>query len=208
MRPKGLRGEKIVGAYITLSERNIKILSVLFIQTTKNPEHPPIHQFSLLNYTFDKNTDICEKIHEINSAPEPTQHYGNDLLNNLMDIILNTILYITIEDADVVYKKRSKNQKVPKKKKKDRIPDDYSVIGSNIVIDKTIPQITYLGESLSDEQVRTTHSWFVRGHWRNQPYGSNRSQYKKIWIEPHIKGEGELRNKVYRIEGKKTGSNL
>ena len=113
-----------------------------------------------------------------------------------------------MEDADVEYKKRPKSQKAPKKKKKDRTPDEHFIIGGNIVIDKTIPKIAYLGESLSEEQVRRTHSWFVRGHWRNQPYGPNRSQYKKIWIEPYIKGEGELRNKVYRIEGKKNGKNL
>lgn len=30
--------------------------------------------------------------------------------------------------------------------------------------------------------------WFVKGHWRNQPYGPGRAQVRPIWIAPHIKG--------------------
>jgi hypothetical protein len=30
--------------------------------------------------------------------------------------------------------------------------------------------------------------WFVKGHWRNQPFGPGLSQVRPIWIAPHIKG--------------------
>lgn len=32
------------------------------------------------------------------------------------------------------------------------------------------------------------HQWIVSGHWRNQPYGPGRSEYRKRWIAPYTKG--------------------
>jgi hypothetical protein len=32
------------------------------------------------------------------------------------------------------------------------------------------------------------HRWWVRGHWRNQPYGPGRTQRRLIYIDPHIRG--------------------
>lgn len=32
------------------------------------------------------------------------------------------------------------------------------------------------------------HRWIVSGHWRNQPYGPQRSLRKPVWIAPHMKG--------------------
>ncbi|NUT99185.1 MAG: hypothetical protein HOY78_44990 [Saccharothrix sp.] len=33
-----------------------------------------------------------------------------------------------------------------------------------------------------------TARWLVRGHWRNQPYGPNRSMRRLVWINPQIRG--------------------
>ncbi len=33
-----------------------------------------------------------------------------------------------------------------------------------------------------------TCRWLVRGHWRNQPCGPNRTQRRPVWINPHVKG--------------------
>lgn len=40
------------------------------------------------------------------------------------------------------------------------------------------------GESMVDWQ----HRWMVRGHWRNQRFGTGRSEVKRIWINPFWKG--------------------
>lgn len=32
------------------------------------------------------------------------------------------------------------------------------------------------------------HRWEVRGHWRLQACGPNRSERRRIWVEPHVKG--------------------
>lgn len=45
--------------------------------------------------------------------------------------------------------------------------------------------------SLSEEKIEYSHRWFVTGHWRWQPYKNKeteKTEYKRIWIHPHIKG--------------------
>jgi hypothetical protein len=37
-------------------------------------------------------------------------------------------------------------------------------------------------------EVEWTHRWPVRGHWRNQPFGPGRSQRRRVWIPPYVKG--------------------
>lgn len=36
-----------------------------------------------------------------------------------------------------------------------------------------------------------TVRWMVRGHWRQQPYGPQRSLRRPVWINPHIKGPAD-----------------
>jgi hypothetical protein len=36
-----------------------------------------------------------------------------------------------------------------------------------------------------------TRRWLVRGHWRQQACGPQRSQRRPTWIAPYIKGPGE-----------------
>lgn len=33
--------------------------------------------------------------------------------------------------------------------------------------------------------------WIVRGHYRQQPYGPNRSMRRKQWIPPHVAGPAD-----------------
>lgn len=48
------------------------------------------------------------------------------------------------------------------------------------------------------------HRWLVRGHWRNQPYGPNKSLTKIIWISPYIKGPDDaplvVKDKIFSLE--------
>lgn len=48
---------------------------------------------------------------------------------------------------------------------------------------------TYVGEQISEHAwVDWQYQWFVRGHWRDQPYGPGRELTRKVWIAPYIKG--------------------
>lgn len=55
------------------------------------------------------------------------------------------------------------------------------------VIDLHTPKHLATGDA--DESGRVyTHRWMVRGHWRNQPHGPNRSKRSVRWIPSYIKG--------------------
>ncbi len=42
-------------------------------------------------------------------------------------------------------------------------------------------------------------SWWVTGHYRNQRHGVGRSKTKVIWIQPFMKGQGELMERVNKV---------
>jgi hypothetical protein len=42
------------------------------------------------------------------------------------------------------------------------------------------------GSGGSDREYQ--HRWIVRGHWRSQPWGTNREQRRPVWIAPYVKG--------------------
>lgn len=49
-----------------------------------------------------------------------------------------------------------------------------------------VPQDQDPGEGEASRRYR--HRWVVSGHWRDQPYGPDRSLRRKTWIPAHIKG--------------------
>lgn len=48
--------------------------------------------------------------------------------------------------------------------------------------------------------IRRVLAHYVRGHWRNQPVGSGRSDRKLIWIAPHRRGSESFGAVVRRVE--------
>lgn len=59
------------------------------------------------------------------------------------------------------------------------------------------------GRSGDGSPVEWQHCWVVRGHWRNQPYGTGRTKRKMIYIHPHTKGNTDgpliVSDKVYTL---------
>lgn len=46
----------------------------------------------------------------------------------------------------------------------------------------------HAGEELGGSSIQWSHRWIVRGHWRWQVYGPGRTERRRIWISPFIKG--------------------
>jgi hypothetical protein len=60
---------------------------------------------------------------------------------------------------------------------------------------QTVRRVDLISSSSSDGEGRPVdweHSWWVRGHWRNQVCGPQQSLRKLIWIDPHVKGFGPM----------------
>ena len=70
--------------------------------------------------------------------------------------------------------------------------------------------LVYLGRSFSQPHEptgnrSTAREHWVRGHWRNQPYGFGRRQVRRRWIQPHIRcrgsSAGRVEGRTYRATG-------
>lgn len=139
--------------------------------------------------------------------------YRDGLL--LYRIILNSILYLSSGDADLIQKdnyrgvleKEAEALKAPAKKRKklqslSRYSElDYHDVGSSvgsIVIDRSAEH----GKDKSTGSKALTVRFMVRGHWRNQVHGEGRKERKLIWIKPFYKGSdlaSEI-NKPYLVK--------
>jgi hypothetical protein len=79
------------------------------------------------------------------------------------------------------------SKKRRKKAKAGKVVDDRKdyVLGQAVKVDAR----RYLQDYLSGDSGRLAKlRWLVRGHFRNQAYGPNRSKRKQIFIEPFWKG--------------------
>ena len=117
--------------------------------------------------------------------------------------IMNCVIYITREDADIIFKDTSSEYAhmrarmlAAKGKKreilKDRLKKMHNnvrvVVGSSYTIKRGVEKhASGSGESGRHIHVRT----LVSGHWRNQPCGTRNTDRKTIWIEPHWRGPEE-----------------
>lgn len=134
----------------------------------------------------------------------------------LFRTIINTILYISSSDPDMVNclsvkqkaieaaerskKANRKNKWRNKAKKLSAL--DYTLLGEktpNIIIEK--PAGTQ-EVSKTDTFYKLAARFIVRGHWRNQPYGEGLSKTKIIWIQPYWKGPdmGRLLSSDYTVK--------
>jgi hypothetical protein len=133
--------------------------------------------------------------------------------NKVGAFLINLLLYISSEKADVVHDdarvnelKEKLRKSKPHTRKKKQIAQELRraqnnhiyLIGKSIVADDM-----YQYEKTASADVRKIMSRFrVRGHWRNQPCGPELSERRKVWIRPFWKGPtlAELVNKNYVVK--------
>lgn len=62
---------------------------------------------------------------------------------------------------------------------------------------------THAPQGHSESIVEWSHQWVVRGHWRRQPCGIDRSERRMVWINPYVKGPEDaplvVTDKVYTL---------
>lgn len=68
------------------------------------------------------------------------------------------------------------------------LPDPKDWIVARVTMPKEIGEAIRRGGASLDRALTVRH--VVRGHWRMQPFGPGRSQYRPTWIAPHWRGEG------------------
>jgi hypothetical protein len=135
-------------------------------------------------------------------------------------ILFNFLLYINCENADLcldtaktdaIRKKLAAFNGAKKKTRKQKqLEQDYAkekkrsiyLVGKNIRADQF-----YGVTATSDEARKILKRFRVRGHFRNQPYGPERSLVKRRWIKPYWKGPdlAELINSGYVVKESTSG---
>lgn len=132
-------------------------------------------------------------------------------------IVMNAILYIISNKSEIPEKgspirkieKSISNTKSFLKKEKlkqnlDRVSSlDYFEVGLSekpIILKHKNGEEKYLDYPKLDKKI--LRRFMVRGHWRNQRYGSGLLETKLIWIKPYIKGDdlSEMLNKPYFVK--------
>jgi len=151
--PKGIENERILGLYIQLhtnEDKTEKYLTIKFLHAFKHLKEQVDPSFTSLlggdiTLTIKDDSHIIEQIAiQIQRSPIPLEKKS---LQKIIDFVLNTVMYINSEKADIQFIKKSNDDNTSKKKKnKYKLNVDHFLIGNNITLDDNILKITYIGE--------------------------------------------------------------
>ena len=117
----------------------------------------------------------------------------SDLPKECLRLAVNTVLYLTAHRQSVT--------KRVSYKKKDQGHQAFSV-ESPVGVSVTATfrnHVTDLIRSRTLGQAKSALMHFVRGHWKQQAYGSSRSERALIWIQPYARGVEALGRVESRI---------
>lgn len=121
---------------------------------------------------------------------------GKTIRATIRHLLVNLLLYLSSTDPDVqhinaraiesIKKQRETKGKHFGKKRLAQLEQDHTfLVGSRVSVDPLVREYARQGGSAARvQQFRS----LVRGHWKSQPYGSNRSLRKRIRIAPYARG--------------------
>lgn len=114
------------------------------------------------------------------------------------NVVLNTLVALDTRDGKEI--QRTRKVRVPRAPKKVLVDTRLFVVGTPVKVGHKRTVRDYLSGTI--DRVYTAR-WLVRGHWRNQACGPNRSERKHVFIEPYWKGPegGPLRVRSHELEG-------
>jgi hypothetical protein len=122
---------------------------------------------------------------------------GVELRKVLLHLVLNLCVYLGSEKARVEHvhaeeikrlhkNKKGKQLRKTAREKVRRLQNDrVFVVGSDVVVDLELREYV---RTEGTGAFRLAYRTLVRGHWRNQAHGPQRSLRTRRWIEPHVRG--------------------
>jgi hypothetical protein len=141
------------------------------------------------------------------------KEYNNPMITDIVHFVLSALLYLNSSQPDInpLPIKKSPMEKLLRKQGQGNTSFIQYAVGSNITIDRSWTDgsvdVVDDEEEAKEKKYRSlTPRWLVRGHWRAQRYGANRSESKIIWIEPFEKGKDlskELMDTSYNVKYEK-----
>ncbi|QQQ77405.1 hypothetical protein IOD16_02360 [Saccharothrix sp. 6-C] len=96
------------------------------------------------------------------------------------------------------------HQRLPRQQQRRAARDGYPASDVHVVRLRTHPAADRDTDGNGGGPRAYTVRWMVRGHWRQQPHGPNRSLRRPVWINPHLKGPADAplatTEKVYLVD--------
>jgi hypothetical protein len=116
-----------------------------------------------------------------------------EFTKKIMSFILNVLFYISSQSSSVKRSVVRKNVRLKTsgagKKRKQKVGVslyEELVIGTEVVLSDEAKRVM---RNSASGGWKISYSFLVRGHWRNQACGPNRSMRVRKWIEPYVKGK-------------------
>jgi hypothetical protein len=164
------------------------------------PMNDGVNVFDAVNKELNSNS-ITSLL--TNPAKYPYAGINRIIADRFILLIVNTLLYLQSDKAIMEHVDMLKNNdtKSRKGKKKNSSANPYIRIGKSITINPKQKKMYKEANELKDKVTKQYKSqWIVRGHWRNQAFGEGFKDRKIIWIQPYVKGTGEIENTQYTIK--------
>jgi hypothetical protein len=152
----------------------------------------------LVYYVASDGTYISLEDLFVNIDGSHKYHYdarGKKIMSFLTRFITNFLMFINNPDVEVVSRRRSAKS-MSRRAKQGKFPVRET---NRIILRGRIKRYVerFGGELLSSS---FDHRFWVRGHWRTFRASRYRErQGVSIWIEPYIKGRGDMREKSYSL---------
>lgn len=106
---------------------------------------------------------------------------GQTPLPGTNDVRYIHALWLLLNQSVTRVEKEDVDRPARRRAGKMRLPGEVTVI-------RLRREVSDMPRGEGESQVEWQHRWIVRGHWRWQAYGPGRSERRRIWINPFVKG--------------------
>jgi hypothetical protein len=163
------------------AEFKVKLIDFGFDTETYefNPEADEVG-YSWLNYSISNASEMKLSYEEIKKTTDM-------LFLMATDIFMFVTFNKEIIKSEKVTKVKSKKKK-HKKKSKNNAKREVQITSTVYTFDFN------KFDTIKREIERHIESWNVRGHWRYI-----KKTGKRVWVKPHVKGEGKVETKIYKV---------
>jgi hypothetical protein len=159
---------------------------------------------------IQKEDGLIDERHIVKAARKVSENSGDRVMRGtwakIMRLTINTILYMNAEESDIRLSPQTQaadDQETAAQKQgrptPPRPPSRFYDAGRKV----RIPGARGGGGETGNGSKLKNQHW-VRGFWRNQPYGPGRSKSVLKWIKPFIRGKGRglpmLYGRNYEVE--------
>lgn len=185
-----------------LEEKNWEITSIYIQRLTKEQKKqhgidPEKEIFALFTILKDPDTGQPRDLYEVTGIGDESWEEPTTVNQYISNIVTNFLLFMNQSEVEYRVRERTdKNRERRRDKGKTPLPNDAKVEVSGeikLYLDKV---------QETDTDIEHEHRYWVRGHWRTlrdeDHWGDKAGE--KVWVKPHIRGEGPLIDKEYELK--------